>query len=152
MGGKTDYYRNRLLDAELRGQTLTFPATWYVALFLQGSPPSAAGGGTEVSGPSPTTGYQRQAISAGLALWLPTQGAGGAGAASSGSTGRVSNASSITFSVPITAWGTVGYFALSDALTGGNMWRIGTLATPYAGTIGATALTFPADSLAVYEI
>lgn len=152
MGGKTDYYRNRLLDAELRGQTLTFPATWYVALFLQGSPPSAAGGGTEVAGPSVTTGYQRQAISAGLALWLPTQGSGGAGAASSGSTGRVSNASSITFGAPLTNWGTVAYFALMDALTSGNMWRIGALATPYVGTAGASGLTFPADSFAIYEV
>lgn len=152
MGGKSDYYRNRLLDAEFRGQTIVFPSTWYVALFLQGSPPSAAGGGTEVAGPMITTAYQRQAVAATLASWYPTQGTSGAGNASSGATGRISIATPITFGAPLTNWGTVEYFALMDALTGGNMWRIGRLATPYVGSIGAAGLTFAADTLAIYEV
>ncbi len=94
----TDYTENLIIDHLLRNQAYTPVATIYVALFT--ATPSDAGGGTEVSGGS----YARQA--AGL---------------SAASGGASSNAADITFPTATADWGTIGWVALMDALTVGNM-------------------------------
>jgi hypothetical protein len=152
MGGKSNYLRNGYLDWLLRGQSFTPPATTYVALFT--SPPNAAGGGIEVAGPVEVTGYQRFAVASTLAMWRPTQGDGSANP-STGTSGRISNAIPIQFNPPNTPWNDITNWALMNhqSLSAPeNFLLIGQLALPYSVTAGGSAVIFPIDSLAVYEV
>ena len=94
MSGKANTLENQLLDAVLRNQTYTSPATVYCALFT--ATPSDAGGGTEVSGGT----YARIAITFG---------------APSG--GSANNSVAITFAVATADWGNIVAFAVMDHLT-----------------------------------
>lgn len=111
----TDAAENSIIDAVLRAQVLGAPATFYAALDTTACSDSTAG--TEVSGGS----YARVAITSGLSAWAGTQGAGTT-AASSGTGGVTSNNAAITFPAPTANWGTVGWFRLVSASTGGTTW------------------------------
>jgi len=103
MADYSDYLENELLDHWLGGAAFTAPATVYVALFT--AAPNDAGGGTEVSG----NNYSRKSVTNNATEWPAASG------------GSKSNANAITFATPSGSWGTVGWFALFDASTSGNM-------------------------------
>ena len=141
-GSLTDYAENKLTDALWRGQALGAPATWYVGLDTVAC--TEAGGGTEVSGGS----YARVAVSASLAAWAGTQGAGTT-SASSGTGGTTSNNAAITFPAPTANWGQVVSFRLWDASSGGNAWLCQSLTTPKTINNGDAAPAFNAGSLSI---
>jgi hypothetical protein len=137
----SNYLQNKLIDQVFRGQAFSFPATLYMALFTV--QPTAAGGGTEVSG----TGYARVPFVGSLADWAGTQGAGTT-VASSGTSGATSNNAVINFGSPTAAWGVVVGFAIFDAATGGNMLMFGALNNSKSVNANDAAPAFPAGTLA----
>lgn len=140
MAALSNYLENKLIDWLLRGQAFTPPATTYVALFT--AAPTAAGGGTEVSGGS----YARVAVTSGLTEWAGTQGAGTT-AVSSGTSGQTSNDAAVTFPAPTASWGSVVAFAIFDAATAGNMMIFASLATAKTVNSGDAAPSFAAGAL-----
>jgi hypothetical protein len=122
----SNYWQNHIIDQFFRGQTALTPGTLYVELATTTATAQACG--TEVTG----TGYARPSITASLANWAGTQGAGSTTASSnsSGSTGTTSNNNAITYGAPTAAWGTITSFCLMDALTGGNLEVYAPLTTP----------------------
>lgn len=129
----TDYLENKLIDAFLRGQAYTMPATVYVGLYTV-CPTDTAASGTEVSGGS----YQRKAVTSSLANWSGTQSEGST-TASTGSGGLTKNNGVITFDPATADWGTVVCFGVSDALSGGNMLFYAALTASRNITNGSTA-------------
>ena len=104
MAAMSNYLENALINATLRNTAFTSPSTIYVGLYT--SDPTDAGTGTEVSGGS----YARKSITFGA----PSNGV------------SVNNAA-VEFDQATADWGTIGYFALLDASTGGNMLYHGQL-------------------------
>lgn len=104
MAAMSNYLENALINATLRNTAFTSPTTIYVGLYT--SDPTDAGTGTEVSGGS----YARKAITFGA----PSNGV------------SVNNAA-VEFDQATDDWGTIGYFALLDASTSGNMLYHGAL-------------------------
>lgn len=142
MASMSDYLENKFWDWYLRGQSLTPPATVYVALFTAN--PSDTGGGTEVSGGS----YARVAVASSLANWAGTQGAGTT-SASTGTSGTTSNNGPITFPAPSANWGTVTGLGLMDASSGGNLLFYAPLTTPRAVNSTDAAPVFAAASVSL---
>jgi hypothetical protein len=118
-----------LLDFMMTTGTATRPTAWYVALYT--SPPDDAStgstGGTEVSG----NGYSRQAVTF-------------AAASTPGGTTTSTNAQSFTASGG--DFGTVGWMAIIDASSGGNMLWHGALTTARTVNDGDT-LTFSTGNI-----
>ena len=141
MAAMSNYLENKVVDWFFRGQTFTAPATAYVALYT--TAPTAAGGGTEVSG----NNYARVSISASLANWAGTQAALST-TASTGTSGATSNNGTITFPTPSASWGTVVAFGILDASTSGNLLFFGNLTISKTINSGDT-VTFAASSLSV---
>jgi len=109
MAGFSDAVEADLLNAVFRNTAYSSPAAVYVGLFPSATPPTDAGGGTEVSG----NGYARQAVTFG---------------APSG--GTITNSSSPTFTAAGGAWGTIGYFGVFDAASAGNLLGWDALSAP----------------------
>lgn len=107
MAAFSNYAEDLLVNALLRGTSFTAPATPYVALFV--SDPGEAGAGTEVSGGA----YTRKAAT----FAAPSNGV-------------TETTADLVFNQATADWGTVGYFAIFDASTGGNMLFHGALVTP----------------------
>lgn len=122
----TDFAENKFVDAFLRGQTLSAPATGYIALYTVCPTDSTAG--TEVTGGS----YARVAIAASLTNWAGTQAAGST-VASSGTSGTSSNNIAVSFATPTASWSTVVCWGYVDALTAGNIWFYSALTTHVVG-------------------
>lgn len=141
MAAFTDYAENKIVDAVFRAQPLSAPTTFYVALFTTVDN-DAGTARVEVSGGS----YARVAVTSSLANWAGTQGAGTT-VASTGTTGITSNNGAIQFAAPTANWGTVQGLGLFDALTGGNEWVYGPLATPKTVNSGDAAPSFSAAAL-----
>jgi hypothetical protein len=145
MTALTDAYENSIIDWLMRGQSLTPPATGYIALFTVA--PTDSTSGTEVSGGS----YARVAVAASLSNWAGTQSAGST-TASSGTGGTTSNNAVITFPTATADWGTVVGFAYMSASSGGTMLFYAPLAASRSITNGSTAsfaagtLTFTIDN------
>lgn len=137
MSDLTNYAENKIIDALLRNQPIGTPATWYFALLTAVADPET-GSVTEVSGGS----YARVAVTASLANFAGTQGAGTT-TASSGTTGQTSNNAAITFPAPTADWGTATHFALYDASTAGNAWIVKALSASQTINSGAGAPNFP---------
>ena len=141
----TDTYENSLVDWLMRGQTLTPPATGYIALFTTCPTDSAAG--TEATGGS----YARVAVAASLTNWAGTQAAAST-TASSGTNGTTSNNTVITFQTATADWGTVNCFGYMSAASGGTLIFYGALTASRSITSGSTAsfaisaLTFQMDN------
>lgn len=133
MSAMTDYLESQLREHIFRTGTFAKPATLYVALFT--SAPGEAGGGTEVSG----GGYQRAAAPNGTTVW----------AVDPLDAGKVSNAVSIVFPQPATNWGTVGWFVICDAATGGNRLFHAALETPRLILAGDVPPRFLVGALSV---
>jgi len=112
MGAFSNYEENAIIDHMLRGQSFTPPTTVYLGLFTV--TPGEDNSGVEVSGGA----YARQALTLDAA-----------------SGGATANTSAITFPTATADWGTVAYFGIYDALTGGNLLMYGALTT--SKTIGS---------------
>ncbi|HEY4252308.1 MAG TPA: hypothetical protein VGM87_13940 [Roseomonas sp.] len=113
MPGFTNYLEEKLIRHTFGGAAFTQPAGRWVGLFT--AAPGETGGGTEVSG----VNYARQAVPMSFAL--------------DGTSGRwtASNTGTVLFPVAGTGgWGTVTWFALFDAVTGGNMLAYAQLTDP----------------------
>jgi hypothetical protein len=137
MSNLTDYGENRFADM-VRGQGLTFPASWRFA------PLSAASDSalTEITG----SGIARAALTRNLTNFSGTQGAGTT-LASSGTSRTTSNNVDIDMGIAPGAVGTMTHVGLFDAASGGNCWAYAQLGTPVV-TAAAVALLVPAGSLA----
>jgi hypothetical protein len=112
MSSLTNYSEPKVADNLLGDASITPPSTWYVALFTV--MPSAAGGGTEVSGGS----YARVAVTNNSTNFPATSGE------------IKSNGTDITFPTSTAAWGTIVGIGFYDASTGGNLWLFGALTNP----------------------
>jgi hypothetical protein len=105
MAGLSTFMKNSWVNATLRNTTYTSVATVYIALYS--TDPRISG--SEVSGGS----YARQVIT----FIAPTAGV-------------TSNAGVISFPTSTAPWGSVTWFAVRDAITGGNLLYTGALITP----------------------
>ena len=103
MSAFSNYLENKILLHVLSNTAYTSPTTVYLGLHT--ADPTDAGTGTEVSGGS----YARQSF------------------ASTISGNAASNTSAIEFPTATGAWGTVGWVAVWDNLTGGNLLFHGAL-------------------------
>ena len=117
MGAKSTYLDNALLDQVLRNVTYTPPATVYLALYT--ADPGNGNTGTEVS--TTSTGYARQAVTFAAA-----------------SAGSVASNATVTYPQATGAWGTVGYWGICDAVSGGNLLYHGSLPVAKVPTSGDT--------------
>lgn len=109
-----------VLNYFFRGQTVTQPTAWYVALYTVA--PTDAGGGTEVNG----GGYARQAVTF--------------GAPSGGSPTITANSAQVQFPVATANWGTIVAAAVFTAATGGTFLGWGNLQTSKAINSGDQAV------------
>ena len=100
MAEMSDYLEVKLLNLTLNGTAFTAVNNPYVSLHT--ADPTDAGTGTEVSGGS----YARTAASF---------------ATASGTSGLVATDADVTFPTATASWGTVGWIALWDSASGGNM-------------------------------
>lgn len=101
MSSFNDYTENLVLTWLFTTSSATRPTAWFVGLFT--SAPSDTGGGTEVSG----SGYARVATGT---------------ISGSGTATTFTNAAAIEFAAASGGnWGTIGWAAVFDASTGGNM-------------------------------
>lgn len=156
MAAFSDFAENKLVDWIFRGQAIgitgasaaagTGPTNLYVALLT--AAPSDTGGGTEVTGGS----YARVTVASSLVNWAGTQAAAST-VASSGSSGTTSNNGTLTFPAPTANWGVVGWSAVYDAVSGGNLlfWSpLGVSKTVNNGdaapSFAPAALTFQIDN------
>ena len=103
MSAFSNYLENKILLHVLSNTAYTSPTTVYLGLHT--ADPTDAGSGTEVSGGS----YARQSF------------------ASTISGNAASNTSAIEFPTATGSWGTVGWVAVWDNLTGGNLLVHGAL-------------------------
>ncbi len=129
MSSFTDYTENLVLTWLLTNGSATRPTAWYVGLFT--AAPSDTGGGTEVSG----NGYARVAT--------------GTMTISGTSPTNATNAAAIEFAAASGGnWGSIGWAAIFDAETSGNMIAWAALST--ARTINdGDVLRIPAGDLDV---
>lgn len=138
MAGLTNFAENKVIDALLRGQALGAPATLYFALLTADA--GETGTLTEVTG----AGYGRVAVTASLANFAGTQGAGTT-VASTGTGGATSNNGAITFGAPTANWsGPITHLAVMDAASGGNAWIFAALNTAKTVNNGDAAPSFVA--------
>ena len=114
MAALSNYMENKIIDAMFRNQSFPSIPTLYFACFTVA--PTDTGGGTEVTGGS----YARAAVTASMANFAGTQGAGTT-SGSTGTSGTTSNNIDIQFPSPTANWGTVLAMAVFDAASGGNM-------------------------------
>ena len=126
MSSFTDYTENLALTYLFNTGAVTRPTAWFVGLFT--AAPSDTGGGTEVTG----NGYAR--VSAGTI-------------SGSGTATTFTNAAAIEFAAASGGnWGTIGWAAVFDASTGGNMLAWAALTTSRTINDG-DVLRIPAGSL-----
>jgi len=139
MSAMTDYLENKLVDHILRATPYTAPASLWVALFTTST--TDAGGGTEVAGGA----YARVQCGPSLTAWKGTHG--NTSGASSGTGGVSQNAAAISFPTPTADWGSIGWYAIFDASSGGNMLIQGPLQAPKTVNLGDPSPSFLADQL-----
>jgi hypothetical protein len=128
MSSFNDYTENLVLTWLFTTSSATRPTAWYVGLFT--SAPSDTGGGTEVSG----SGYARVATGT---------------ISGSGTATTFTNAAAIEFAAASGGnWGTIGWAAVFDASTGGNMLCWAPLTTSRTINDG-DVFRVPASSLSI---
>jgi hypothetical protein len=146
----SQYWLNLLIDANLRNQAITFPATRYIGLFTV--LPTRSTGGTELTTGAGFAGYARQSLASSLANWSGTQGAGTT-SASSGTDDEVSNNVAVSFSAALAAaWAGVVGWGLFDAVSAGNLLEFGSIVnasgTPITRSFAiGDPVEFPAGTL-----
>jgi hypothetical protein len=128
MSSFTNYTENLALTWLFTGSSATRPTAWFVGLFT--AAPSDSGGGTEVTG----SGYTRVATGT---------------ISGSGTATTFTNAAAIEFGAASGGnWGTIGWAAIFDASTGGNMIAWAPLTTAKAINDG-DIFRIPANSLSI---
>lgn len=116
----TTYFKNLVAGNIFKTQTSpAIPTTYYLGLST--TLPDATGG--NVSEPASSKGYARVNITS--VLGAPADGV-------------VSNTDKITFEEASDAWGTISYYVLYDAATGGNLLKYGTLTKTMTVSANAT--------------
>lgn len=130
MAAMTQYLKDKLVKHTLTHTSYTSPTTVYLALYT--TPPTATGGGTEVTGGS----YARLSITSHLAF----------GAAGSGT---VSNDAILTIA-GMPACTVVGG-AILDASTAGNMLIFMPASTPRTFTAGQDATVAVSDIVVTFD-
>lgn len=126
--GMSNYLANKILNQNFNGAAWSPPATIYVSLHTATLTP--AGTGTEASGGS----YARQAITCDTTNFPTT------------TTREIKNAGVVTFPTAAAPWGTVIYFGIWDALSGGNLLWYGEVDPSKTIGIG-DALSIPINLL-----
>lgn len=149
MAGQTNYTRNKLVDLVHRAIAWTPPTTHYIALVT--STPTAATAGTEVTG----TGYARQSVACSATAMAATNADASTTNPSSGTTGKTSNNAIVNWGNAGSAWGTVTYYEIWDALTGGNRLFFGPLVdisgAPLSYSIGnGDPVSFPVSCMSIF--
>ena len=128
MASFSDYTENLVLNWLFTANSATRPTAWYVGLFT--SAPSDTGGGTEVSG----SGYARTATGT---------------ITVSGTATTATNSAAIEFAAASGGnWGTIGWAAIFDESSGGNMLAWAPLTTSRTINDG-DVFRIPASSLTV---
>jgi hypothetical protein len=128
MSSFSDYTENLVLTWLFTGSAATRPTAWFVGLFT--AAPSDTGGGTEVTG----NAYARVATGT---------------ISGSGTATTFSNAAAIEFAAASGGnWGTVGWAAIFDASTGGNLLAWAPLTTSRVINDG-DVFRIPATSLTI---
>lgn len=121
----SQYWLNKIVDADRRNQAITFPTPRYIALFTVA--PTRSTAGTELTTGAGFTGYARQSFASSLTNWSGTQGAGTT-SASSGANNYVTNNVAVTFSANLAAaWAGVVAWGEFDASTAGNLLEFGSI-------------------------
>ena len=128
MSSFSDYTENLVLNYLFTAETATRPTAWYVGLFT--SAPSDTGGGTEVSG----SAYVRKATGTITVAGTAT---------------TATNAAAIEFAAATGGnWGAIGWAAIFDAESGGNILAWAPLTTSRTINDG-DVFRIPASSLTV---
>lgn len=143
MSAMTDYLENKLIDHLFRGVPYVAPTTLEFALLT--AAPSDTAGGTEATGGA----YARVPLATNATNFAATNAAGSTAATSSGTGGTTSNNVVITFPAPSASWGIVGWVALYDAHTAGNMLWWGPLAQAKTINGGDAAPSFAIGQLSI---
>ena len=123
------YARNLLVDAAFRGGTITFPATYYIALLS--SAPTVNDVYTEIGNTIPN-GYARKSVVSNATNWAATNGVGTTDSPSTGTTAITSNNIALVYANPTGDWirdasptatpiTHVGFFD-SATIGAGNLW------------------------------
>ena len=121
MPGLTNYLSSELLDHVNGKGSYTPPTNVYTGLYANGSGPTDAGGGTELSG----NGYAR--VSTSGTDW------------NAASNGLADNANAITFPTATGDWSSAGHVGRFDAATAGNLLDYGDLSAAKTVQNGDTA-------------
>lgn len=116
----SNHGENKVIDL-FRGQGLTLPSNWYLALGSAATDSSF----TELTG----TGYARESVVRSLTNWAGTQGDGTI-LASTGTSHSSSNNILLDWGTSGSAWGTANYVGFFDASSAGNCWIWLPLAAP----------------------
>jgi hypothetical protein len=137
--GHTDYHAYQLLNYVYGGKPITYPLTWYLALFTDAYTKSQhmAGQVTEVVGGN----YARVAIPNNLTNF-PEITQGHPPVKKLGGTRN--------FNTPTADWGTITGFGFYEAPTGGHLWDYFKLDAPFAVPIGKV-VTFGAGAIWISE-
>ena len=118
----SNYLANEILDDVFSGNAYSPPGTFYLALYT--SAPSAAGGGTELSG----NGYTRKTV----AFTTTAQ--------------QSTNSGAVEFPTATGSWGTIVAVGVFDASTSGNLLCYASLSSSKTITTG-DVLRVPAGDL-----
>lgn len=118
----TNYLENELLDHVFSAAAWTAPATLYLGL----STTAINDDGTGLTEPTGNA-YARVAVTNNATNWPAA------------SNGLKSNGVKLTFPTATGSWGTISYFFLSDAASGGNLVLWGQLSTAKAIDAGDQA-------------
>ena len=116
-------YGSRLVVQAVIGQALTTPDTLYIALTT--ASPNATSTGVSLAEPAGGS-YARAAILNDAAHWTFD------------GYNLVYNTNDITFPTATGSWGRIGYWAICDALTNGNVLAYGTMNPVYSIVSGDT--------------
>ena len=108
----SNYLANEILDDVFSGNAYSPPGTFYLALYT--SAPSAAGGGTEISG----NGYTRKTV----AFTTTAQ--------------QSTNSGAVEFPTATGSWGTIVAVGVFDASTSGNLLCYASLSSSKTITTG----------------
>jgi len=134
----TNYLEHKVLDLVFGNTSFTPSGTGYIALST--TTPGAGEDGSSFTEPSSASGYARKAIINNKSNW--------SSAAQVGTSGTVYNLSGQTIGTASGNWGTVIYWGIYDAQSGGNLLVSSPLVVAKTPTSG-DVVTFPSGSLVI---
>jgi hypothetical protein len=124
---KSTYLDNNVLNYVLLNGVFVAPTTIYVALYTVSPTPTTSG--TEVTGGS----YARQTVT----FVSPTNG-------------QTNNATTVSFPIASSSWGTIVAFGLLDSVSGGNLLYFSSLSSSRVVLVN-DQIVFPTGQLIVTE-